>query len=85
MSTLRAALRSRLTTAAADVAGAALGVGSTEAERLELDVGAERRLVVAEFASLAEAEEAYAAAGDGERASVAAAGAEVLRDVLAEA
>ena len=116
-STLRAALRSRLTTAmrerdraataalrgavaaienaeavpvidrplvggSVDVAGAALGVGATEAARLVLDGEAEREVVSAEVAALVEAQEAYAAAGDADRAAAAAAGAEVLRDVL---
>lgn len=118
-STLRAALRSRLTIAmrerdraataalrnavaaienaeavpvverpavstSADVAGAAVGVGATEAERLVLGAEAERHLLAAEVAALVEAEEAYAAVGDVSRASAAAAGAAVLRDVLAE-
>ena len=116
-STLRAALRSRLTTAmrerdraatsalrsavaaienaeavpvvdrpavatSADVAGAALGLGAAEAERLVLGASAERRLVVAELVALAEAEEAYAAAGDAERATAASVGARVLNEVL---
>ena len=119
MSTLRAALRARLTTAmrerdraatsalrsavaaienaeavpvvdrplfatSADVAGAALGVGAAEAERLVLDATDERAVVAAEVAALVEAEGAYAAVGDSERASAAAAGAAMLRDVLAQ-
>ena len=66
----------------ADVAGAALGVGAAEAERLVLDATDERRVVVAELVALAEAEATYAAAGDIERATAASAGARVLRDVL---
>jgi hypothetical protein len=66
----------------ADVAGAALGIGAAEAERLVLDATDERRVVAAELVALAEAEAAYAAAGDTERATAASAGARVLRDVL---
>ncbi|MFD1054732.1 hypothetical protein [Terrabacter terrigena] len=68
----------------ADIAGAALGVGATEAARLVLDPAAERHVVASELAALLEAEGAYAAAGDPERAATAAAGAEALRDVLTE-
>lgn len=66
----------------ADVAGAALGIGAAEAERLVLDATDERRVVAAELVALAEAEAACAAAGDTERATAASAGARVLRDVL---
>lgn len=66
----------------ADVAGAALGVGAAEAERLVLDATDERRVVVGEVVALVEARAAYAAAGDTERAAAASAGARVLRDVL---
>lgn len=66
----------------ADVAGSALGVGATEAARLVLAEATEREVVGAEVSALVEAEGAYAAAGDAERASAAAAGAVVLRAVL---
>ena len=116
-STLRAALRSRLTTAMRErdrdtasvlrsavaalenaeavpvaeappgvtsekVAGTALGVGATEAERRRLDPTTERAIVGSEVASLVEAQAAYAAAGDTSRARTAAAGAAVLLAVL---
>ena len=68
----------------ADVAGAAVGLGVTEAERRRLDDATERSLVVAEVRSLVEAEAAYAAAGDRERARDAAAGVALLRAVLDE-
>jgi len=71
-------------TTSADVAGAAVGLGVTEAERRRLDEAAERSLVVAEVHSLAEAEVAYAAAGQPERAREAAVGAALLRAVLDE-
>lgn len=71
-------------TASPDVALAALGVGATEAERRRLDRGTEREVVAAEVRSLHEAEAAYAAAGDVERARSAAAGAELLRGILDE-
>lgn len=74
----------RSVTTSAEVAGAAVGLGVTEAERRRLDHGAERSMVAAEVSSLVEAETAYAAAGDGERARSAAAGAALLRSVLAE-
>jgi hypothetical protein len=122
-STLRAALRSRLTTAmrerdrssvsvlraavaaienaeavpvdatpamvasadvAADVAGAAVGLGVTEARRRHLDDATERSVVAAEVESLLEAELTYAAVGDAERARSAASGAVLLRSVLEE-
>jgi hypothetical protein len=69
-------------TSSADIAGAAVGVGATEASRRQLDPATERALVVAEVSSLVEAEQMYAAAGDPARASSAAAGADVLRQVL---
>jgi len=68
-----------------DVALAAVGIGVTEAERRRLDHAAERAVVVAEVRSLLEARTAYAAAGHGDRAGAAAAGAELLTDVLEEA
>lgn len=72
----------RAGTASADVAGAALGLGATEAERRRLDDATERSVVAAEVQSLVEAEIAYAAAGDSDRARSAAAGAALLRSVL---
>ena len=74
----------RAGTASADVAGAALGLGVTEAERRRLDDATERSVVAAEVQSLVEAQAAYAAAGDSERARSAAAGAALLRSVLGE-
>ena len=74
----------RTVATSADVAGAAVGLGVTEAERRRLDDATERSLVVAEVRSLVEAEAAYAAAGDRERARDAAAGAALLRAVLDE-
>ena len=71
-------------TASPDVALAALGVGATEAERRRLDRGMERDVVATEVHSLHEAEAAYAAAGDVDRARSAAAGAELLRGILDE-
>ena len=64
------------------VAGSALGVGATEAERRVLDAATERSIVVAEAASLHEAQRAYAAAGDSSRARSASAGAALLHTVL---
>jgi uncharacterized protein len=75
---------SRTATTSADVAGAAVGLGVTEAERRVLDDTAERSLVAAEVQSLVEAEAAYAVAGDSARARDAAAGAALLRAVLDE-
>ncbi len=74
----------RTVATSADVAGAAVGLGVTEAERRRLDDATERSLVVAEVRSLVEAEAAYAAAGDRERARDAAAGVALLRAVLDE-
>ncbi|CAN7495870.1 hypothetical protein LJR027_003220 [Terrabacter sp. LjRoot27] len=71
-------------TTSADVAGAAVGLGVTEAERRRLDDATERSIVVAEVRSLAEAEVAYAAAGQPDRARDAAAGAALLSAVLDE-
>lgn len=68
-----------------DVAGAAVGLGVTEAERRRLDHATERSVVVLEVSSLVEAETAYAAAGDRERARSAALGAALLQSVLDEA
>jgi hypothetical protein len=64
------------------VAGAALGVGATEADRRVLDASTERSIVLAEAGSLREAQQAYAAAGDRERAQYASAGAALLHAVL---
>ena len=74
----------RTVATSADVAGAAVGLGVTEAECRRLDDATERSLVVAEVRSLLEAEAAYAAAGDRERARDAATGAALLRAVLDE-
>ena len=74
----------RAVATSADVAGAAVGLGVTEAERRRLDDATERSLVAAELRSLVEAEAAYAAAGDRERARDAAAGVALLRAVLDE-
>ena len=74
----------RTVATSADVAGAAVGLGVTEAERRRLDDATERSLVVAEVRSLVEAEAAYAAAGDRGRARDAAAGVALLRAVLDE-
>ena len=71
-------------TASADVAGAAVGLGATEAQRRLLGEDAERSLVLAEVQSLVEAEAAYAAAGDRDRAQSAAVGVAVLTAVLDE-
>ncbi|KRB43234.1 hypothetical protein [Terrabacter sp. Root181] len=71
-------------TASADVAGAAVGLGATEAQRRLLGEDAERSLVLAEVQSLVEAEAAYAAAGDRDRAQSAAVGIAVLTAVLDE-
>jgi uncharacterized protein len=73
-----------LPTGSADVALAAVGLGVTEAERHRLDDAAERSAVAGEVGSLLQAETAYAAAGDHERALSAAAGAALLRSVLDE-
>lgn len=67
-----------------DVAGAVLGVGAAEADRLVLGDAAERAVVDAEIAALDEAEQAYAAHGAEARVRSAATGASVLRSVLAE-
>ncbi len=74
----------RTVATSADVAGAAVGLGVTEAERRRLDDATERSLVAAEVRSLVEAEAAYASAGDRERARDAAAGVALLRAVLDE-
>jgi len=74
----------RSVTTSAEVAGAAVGLGVTEAERRRLDHGTERSVLAAEVDSLVEAETAYAAAGDLDRARSAAAGAALLRSVLVE-
>jgi len=66
------------------VAGAAVGLGVTEAERRLLDHATERSVVAAEVSSLVEAQAAYAAAGDRERARSAAHGAALLQSVLDE-
>jgi hypothetical protein len=68
-----------------DVAGAALGVGATEAQRRVLDAAQERSVLEAEVQALRDAEQAYAAAGDTVRATMAAAGIGLLRGVLDEA
>jgi hypothetical protein len=72
------------TTTSAMVAGAALGVGATEAERRVLDRATERAVVLAEVAALVEAEQAYAAAGEASRARSATAGVALLEAVLSE-
>ncbi|KRF43067.1 hypothetical protein ASH01_14690 [Terrabacter sp. Soil811] len=74
----------RTVATSADVAGAAVGLGVTEAERRRLDDATERSLVAAEVRSLVEAGAAYASAGDRERARDAAAGVALLRAVLDE-
>ncbi|GAA2163984.1 hypothetical protein FHX52_2187 [Humibacillus xanthopallidus] len=71
-------------TSSARVAGAAVGVGATEAQRRFLDAAAERAIVVAEVALLHEAQQAYAAAGDAPRAQSAAGGVTLLHAVLCE-
>jgi hypothetical protein len=71
-------------TTSARVSGSALGIGATEAERRVLDAATERAVVRAEVASLCEAEQAYAAAGDSSRAQSASAGAALLHAVLVE-
>jgi len=72
----------RTAAASTDVAGAAVGLGVTEAQRRHLDDAAERSVVAAEVQSLLEAELTYAAVGDLERARSAASGAVLLRSVL---
>jgi len=69
-------------TTSAEVATAALGVGSTETVRLVLDAATERALLAGEVAALREAHRVYVAAGDDDRARSAAAGARLLQDVL---
>lgn len=71
-------------TSSTRVAGSAVGVGATEAERRVLDAAAERAIVVAEVALLREAQQAYAAAGDTPRAESAAGGVTLLHAVLGE-
>ena len=66
------------------VAGAAVGVGATEAQRRVLGAAAERAVVAAEVALLLEAQQAYAAAGDAARGQSAAGGVALLHAVLGE-
>ncbi len=75
---------SRASVGSADVAGAALGLGATEADRRRLDEATERAVVALEVHSLVEAQQAYAVAGDHDRARSAEAGADLLRAVLDE-
>ncbi len=72
------------TTGSARVAGSAVGVGATEAERRVLDAATERAIVDAEMSSLREAAQAYAAAGDASRARSATGGEALLHAVLGE-
>lgn len=64
------------------VAGAAIGVGAAEAERLVLDDDAESAIVRAEVATLHEAAEAYEAAGHADRAAEARISAATLTEVV---
>jgi uncharacterized protein len=65
------------------VAGAAIGVGAAEAERLLLTDRDERDLVRDEIRGLRDAERLYAEAGEAVRASEAGRGAALLDEVLA--
>lgn len=67
----------------AHVAGAAIGVGAAEADRLLLTDGDEREIVGDEIRGLIEAERLYAVAGEAVRASEAGRAAALLDDVLA--
>ena len=64
------------------VAGAAIGVGAAEAERLVLDDDAESAIVRAEVAALHEAADAYDAAGHPDRAVEARVAASTLTEVV---
>lgn len=70
-------------TTSAHVAGAAIGLGAGEADRLELGAAAELDLVRGEIRELRHSIEIYEAAGDPARAAVAERGAAVLESALA--
>ena len=64
------------------VAGAAIGVGAAEAERLSLDDATESAILRAEVDSLIEAAREYELLGRGERAAEARAAADELSTVV---
>jgi uncharacterized protein YqeY len=67
-----------------EVAGAVAGLGSTEADRRELDASAERTLVEREITELVTAAEQYAVHGRQDEAAGAERSAAVLRELVEE-
>lgn len=80
---LRAGAAGHLGTASSEhVAGAAIGLGAGEAERLVLDDDAESAIMRAEVATLHEAADAYDAAGHADRAAESRTAAATLTEVV---
>ncbi|HEX6055586.1 MAG TPA: hypothetical protein VFY98_07230 [Intrasporangium sp.] len=71
-----------VTATSTHVAGAAIGVGAAEAERLALDEATESAILRAEVDSLIEAAREYESLGRGERAAEARAAADELSTVV---